>query len=165
MSQLRRYRLRFQGPPTTLYHLPPLPHHIPPTTTSLHLSPPPATYLHLPPPTTNLPPASYPPTTPTTTSHTLPPPPTPPTTSHRRPASDARPQSRWAEGSTAAGCPASPRGTASIDGATSGGTRRAPSFESPGHAPGHGTHRRTSRRSLALAPALIPHFALPAPGA
>ena len=40
-----------------------------------------------------------------------------------------------------------------------------PSFEPPGRAPGHGTRRRFGRRSLAQALALIPHFALPAPGA
>ena len=119
--------------PTTLHHLPPGPsthHH---QTTSHHLPPPTNTYHHLPPPTTHKPPTTYhhlpPPATHSTTYHPLPthrpPPTTPPTTSHRRPASDARPQSRWARGSTAVGCPASPRGTASIEGATSGGTRRA----------------------------------------
>jgi len=80
------------------------------------LLPPYTTYHHLPPPPT-------PPTThPLPTSHLPPPPPTPiPTTSyHRRLASDARPQSQWARGSTAAGCPPSPRGTALVDGATSG---------------------------------------------
>ena len=106
---------------------------------SHHPTPPATTSLHPPPSTTHKP---------TTIDHHsstthLPPPTTTTTTYHRRSASDAAPQSRWVRCSTAAGWPASPRATqppspratASIDGATSGGARRgrAPSCVATEH--------------------------------
>ena len=120
---------------------------------SHHPKPPATTSLHLPPSTTHKPTTSDH----VPTCHHLP---QTATTYHRRSASDAAPQSRWVRCSTAAGWPASPRATASIDGATRSGARRARAWSPRGH----GTRsEHTDVRALAFA--LAPHFALPVPGA
>ena len=106
-----------------------------------------------------LPRPSHHPKPPATTSLHLPPSTTTATTYHRRSASDAAPQSRWVRCSTAAGWPASPRATASIDGATKSEARRARAWSRV--ATEHSEH--TDVRALAFA--LAPHFALPVPGA